>query len=194
MKTKFLLLVTLLIVSYGCKKDEINAYYLNCKINNQKWIAEKYESLLSNKQVLSAGAYYDPNSQWIQIWGDRSIVDNSQDYGYMQGCIYINIADFNGAGTYTLMEYPSSGFGNSVLYQNWASSEVFYPDIYYPCSIKASTTGNNAGSCSITKFDSINQIIEGEFSFNVSHQGCDLVASITDGKFSLKYEIEDINN
>ncbi len=194
MKTKILLLLTLLIVSYGCKKDEINAYCFNCKINQQKWIAEKYESLLSNKQVLSAGAYYDPNSRWIQIWGDRSIVDQSQDYGYMQGCICINIAGFNGAGIYPLMEYPFSGYGNSVLLQNWASSEVIHPDIHYPCSIKAYTTVNSIGSCTITKFDSINLIIEGEFSFNANHQGCDLVVSITNGKFSLKYEREDINN
>lgn len=184
----------MLIVSYGCKKDEINAYFFNCKINEQNWVAEKYESLLSNKQVLSAGASYDPNARWIQIWGDRSIVDHSHDYGYMQGCICINIADFNGAGTYTLMEYPSSGYGNSVLMLNWASSEVIHPDIYYPCSIKAYTTGNNTGSCTITMFDSINRIIEGEFSFNAKHQGCDLVASLTNGKFSLNYEIEDINN
>lgn len=194
MKTKPLLLAALLMIGYGCKKEEIVKYYFNCKVNQEKWYAEKYEGFFSDKKVLAAGAYYDPDSQWIQIWGDRSINDSSHGDGYMQGCIVINIAGFEKTGDYYLGEYPTSGTGYSYLLQNWGCSEVAYPGIYYPCSMAAYTTADDNGRCTITKFDADNRIIEGEFSFNATHRGCDLVTSITDGKFSLKYEIKGIGD
>ncbi len=193
----FLTLLALLLFFQGsCDKDDTEPFYLSCKINGEKWEALKYESLLSNKHVLAASAYYDPDSAWLQLGGSRSVKTPSKPDSYMQGGMTINIIDFEGEGSYKLENYPVSGIGiYSWRYHSWARMEIWYADpMPEPGASNAYTTDEYTGVCTITKFDTTNQIIEGEFHFDALHRSYDVVANVTDGKFRLKYEIKEIDN
>jgi|GEM_PF-3994503 len=192
----FLTLLALLLFFQGsCDKDDTAPFYLSCKINGEKWEALKYESLLSNKHVLAASAYYDPDSDWLQIGGSRSVKTPSKPDGYMQGGLTINIIDFEGAGSYTLAKYPGGGPGISYLLKSWATMEIRYSDpMPEPGGYYAYTTDEYTGVFTITKFDTTNQVIEGEFHFDALHRSYDVVANVTDGKFRLEYEIKEIDN
>ncbi len=199
MKTKHLFLIAfaalMLFFQGSCKKDDTSPFYISCKINGEKWEALKYESLLSNKHVLAARAYYDPDSAWLQIGGSRSVKTPSQPDSYMQGGMTINIIDFEGEGNYTLANYPGAGPGISYLLKSWATMEIRYSvPMPEPGGYKANTTDEYTGVCTITKFDTTNQIIEGEFDFDALHRDYDVVANVTAGKFRLEYEIKEIGN
>ncbi len=200
MKAKHSILIAfaalLLFFQGSCKKDDTRPFYLSCKINGEKWEALKYESLLSNKHVLAARAYYDPDSAWLQIGGSRSVKTPSQPDSYMRGDMSINIIDFDGEGSYKLKDYPLSGSGLYFWrYHNWAKMAIRYSDpMPESGSYDASTTDEYTGVCIITKFDTANQIIEGEFHFDALHRSYDVVANVTAGKFRLEYEIKEIGN
>ncbi len=197
MKTKHLFLITfsalLLFFQGSCDKDDTKPFYLSCKINGEKWEALKYESLLSNRQVLAASAYHDPDSAWFQIGGSRSIKTPSKPDSYMQGGMTINIIDFEGEGSYKLEKYPEQGPPSYLLF-NWATMDVRYAYPFPAGSYTARTTDDYTGVLNITKFDTTNHIIKGEFFFDAFHISNDVVANVTDGKFRLKYEIKEIGN
>ncbi|HKK09985.1 MAG TPA: hypothetical protein VJ939_04070 [Bacteroidales bacterium] len=198
MKTKHYILIAfaalLLFFQGSCKKDDTRPFYLSCKINGEKWEALKYESLLSNKHVLAARAYYDPDSAWLQIGGSRSVKTPSQPDSYMRGGMTINIIDFDGEGSYNLKEHPRGGVGISVLLKSWAWMEIVYAVPFPASEYPAFTTDEYTGVCTITRFDTNNQIIEGEFHFDALHWDQDVVANVTAGKFRLDYEIKEIGN
>ncbi len=199
MKAKHSILIAfaalLLFFQGSCKKDDTRPFYLSCKINGEKWEALKYESLLSNKHVLAASAYYDPDSAWFKFGAGRSIKTPSHPDSYMRGNLSINIIDFKGEGSYTLVQRPPAGPGISYLLQNWAWMEIRYTDPMPGSGVyTAITTDEYTGVCTITKFDAESQIIEGVFHFDASHISYDAVANVTDGKFRLEYEIIDIND
>ncbi len=191
--TFFSLFALLLFLQGSCKKDDTKPFYLSCRINGEKWEALKYASLLSNEHVLAAKAFYDPNYSWLQLGGSRSVKTPSQPDSYMRGGMTINIIDFEGEGSYILTKYPGAGPGISYLLQSWATMEIWYA-IPMPESgtSNASTTDEYTGTCTITKFDKNNQIIEGEFHFDALHGDYDVVVNVTNGKFRLEYEIREI--
>lgn len=198
MKTKtpiFLILFAFLLFFQGsCDKEDTEPFYLSCKINGEKWEALKYV-LFSDEPVLAASAYHDTDSAWLQIGGSRSIKTPSKPDSYMQGGMTINIIDFEGEGSYTLAKYPGAGPGISYLLKSWATMEIWYA-IPMPGTgtANASTTDEYTGVFTITKFDTTNQIIEGDFYFDALHRDYDVVANVTDGKFRLEYEIKEIGN
>jgi hypothetical protein len=200
MKTKSLIILTiftlLLFFQGSCDKDGSKPFYLSCKINGEKWEALKYESLLSNRQVLAASAYYDPDNSWLQVGGSRSVKTPSQPDSYMRGGMTINIIDFEGEGNYKLENYPTSGNGFYFWrYHSWARMEIRYSvPMPQPGTYIASTTDEYTGICTITKFDKKNQIIEGEFHFDALHLDYDVVVNVAAGKFRLEYDIKEIGN
>lgn len=118
MKTLIKICLLLFALLTACKKDDSQPFYLLCKINGEKWEALKYESLLSNRHVLAARAYYDPDSAWLQVGGSRSVKTPSQPDSYMHGSMTINIIDFDGVGSYILTKYPGAGPSISYLLQS----------------------------------------------------------------------------
>ncbi|HCX98507.1 MAG: hypothetical protein PHD00_12180 [Bacteroidales bacterium] len=195
MKTLIKICLLLLVLLTACKKDDSHPFYLTCKINGKKWEALKYESLLSNRHVLAARAYYDPDSAWLQVGGSRSVKTPSQPDSYMHGSMTINIIDFEGEGSYILKNYPLSGSGLYFWrYHSWANMDIRYTEPFPAETYNASTTDEYTGVCTITKFDTTNQIIEGEFHFDALHRDFDVVANVTAGKFRLEYEIKEIGS
>lgn len=192
MKTLIKICLLLFALLTACKKDDSQPFYLLCKINGEKWEALKYESLLSNRHVLAARAYYDPDSAWLQVGGSRSVKTPSQPDSYMHGSMTINIIDFDGVGSYILTKYPGAGPSISYLLQSWATMEIVYAVPFPASEIPAFTTDEYTGVCTITRFDTKNQIIEGEFYFDAFHWDFDVVANVTAGKFRLEYEIKEI--
>ncbi len=192
--TFFSLFALLLFLQGSCKKDDTKPFYFSCRINGEKWEALKYESLLSNRQVLAATVYHDPEYSWIKIGVSRSVKTPSQPDSYMRGGMSINIIDFKGDGSYILEKYPLTGVvGISYLLHSWASMEIRYSDpMPEPGGYSAYTTDEFTGVCIVTKFDTINQIIEGEFHFDALHRDYEVVVNVTDGKFRLEYEIREI--
>ena len=192
--TFFSLFALLLFLHGSCKKDDTKPFYFSCRINGEKWEALKYESLLSNRQVLAASAYYDPENSWLQIGCSRSVKTPSQPDSYMRGGMTINIIDFEGEGNYKLENYPTSGYGLYFWrYYSWARMEIRYSvPMPEPGGYRAFTTTEYTGACIITKFDTKNQIIEGEFHFDALHGDYDVVVNVTNGKFRLEYEIREI--
>lgn len=186
--------VLLLFFQGSCKKEKTSPYYFSCKINGGKWVPMKYKSLISNDQVLAAYAYYDPNSQWLQLGASRAVSTPSQPEGYMEGGMTINIINFDGAKSYDLVNYPWSGSGLYFwLYFTWAHMEIRYSvPMPHPGGYSASTTDNHTGICTITLLDTINRVIEGEFHFDALHRDYDAVVNVTNGKFRLRYEIKEI--
>jgi hypothetical protein len=75
----------------------------------------KYKSLISNDQVLAAFAFYDPNSQWLQLGASRAVSTPSHPDGYMGGGMTINLASFVEEQEYPLQKYPGAGPGISYL-------------------------------------------------------------------------------
>lgn len=72
--------------------------------------------------------------------------------------------------------------------------DIRYTEPFPAETYNASTTDEYTGVCTITKFDTTNQIIEGEFHFDALHRDFDVVANVTAGKFRLEYEIKEIGS
>jgi hypothetical protein len=193
--TLLTLFAALLLVQSSCDKDGSKPFYLSCRINGEKWEALKYESLLSNRQVLAATVYHDPEYAWVKIGASRSVKTPSHPDSYMRGGMSINIIGFEGVGSYSLSKYPGAGPGISYLLESWATTEIWYAiPMPEPGTSNASTTDEYTGVCIITKFDTKNQIIEGEFHFNALHRDYDVVVNVKAGIFRLEYEIKNIGN
>jgi hypothetical protein len=191
--TLLTLFAALLLVQSSCDKDGSKPFYLSCRINGEKWEALKYESLLSNRQVLAATVYHDPEYAWVKIGASRSVKTPSHPDSYMRGGMSINIIGFEGEGSYTLTKYPVSGLvGISYLLESWASMDISYAEPFPAGTYNASTTDEYTGVLTITKFDSKDLIIEGEFYFNALHHNDDVVVNVSDGQFRLEYEIKEI--
>lgn len=108
-----------------------------------------------NYKGIASGLYY-PNTNYL-------VVTATDDSTALYDVIKIGLRSFTGIATYTLNEANYFTGTNSWAYYTYGSNGS---NFYIYC-----TNGINpyTGTCSITKFDTVNKIVSGGFSFTARY-------------------------
>lgn len=155
----------------SCKKDPLpkptqtGANMMACRVNGEKWIAGDY---LTTKGAPTG--WYDKQNKVLNIYGKH--IDKR-----LNRTITITVKNVAATGTYSLVNSPFS--------QGFCGIFDFRPDKYYY------TDYQNSGSITFTRFDTVNRIYSGTFSFKATRYVATNVANstdvirITDGRFDV---------
>jgi hypothetical protein len=169
-------LILLLSVTFAaCKKDknstnddqlppatQTGANTFGCLINGKV-----YKPNGGGIAIQSLSVSYDPTFQGGKL-GIRTSMRNPSKID-----LTINADSINSIGTYTLVQAS----------KYW----IFYADFNVNnCSFETINTPPTSGILTITKFDIVNKIVSGTFSFKVSTSTCGVIDA-TDGRFDVKY-------
>lgn len=182
-----LLALLVLFCAYSCNKNDEpdNQFPPNTEVGANTFMFRVNEGEIINSQVgyLSAKprihVFYNHidtflnNNFLFQIDGHKVLLEDNINVG-------ININYMPKTGIYALSEYAPAGKSNYAYYDNLSPTELHY------C-----TDAGNSGELNITKLDTVNHIISGNFHFMASQWclsgNCNGVVTV-EGQFDVKYK------
>ena len=151
----------ILLSIVACKKEPVETYYFNCKIDGQYFEPENQGGL--GEYPITAKLLYDGIDLRIDVY------KNLQN-------VFIAVRDSAKVKpqTYQLTNTP---YRPVAIYDNNLSGNDYRTDSTF------------TGFVNINLLDKANMIIEGTFSFTAYNTALNDTVSITEGKFKLKYTL-----
>ncbi|MGE0076607.1 MAG: DUF6252 family protein [Bacteroidales bacterium] len=142
-----------------------------CLVNGKVWLPRGVPF-----SSVGTVAWVNSSYNYLSVGANQ---DNSQSIGFV-----LKDTEINSGMVYTL----NSNVNSHADFESRCETGAY---CYYGSNSK------NVGELTITKFDTINMIVSGLFSFKAyfteaqaSDCGCDSLFSITEGRFDLKYSLQ----
>lgn len=182
--TLFILLIILLTNSCSCKKEvsdplsslppetHTGANTFGCLINGNAFIPDGPS--LFGPSTLKCAYQYINKGYYFQLSANNQSSNPEDFYSIGIGTDSLKIRE-NGAYQLTNINIPNLAFGG---YNHYTIQNLYTKPSY--------TTDKDPGNLTITKFDSIHQVVSGTFWFNVISERGDTI-KITKGRFDMQY-------
>jgi len=151
----------ILLSIVACKKEPVETYYFNCKIDGQYFEPEKQGGL--GEYPITAKLLYDGIDLRIDVF--KGIKN-----------IFIAVRDSTKVKTqqYQLTNTP---YKPTAIYDDNFDGNEYRTD------------STSTGYINLFLLDEVSQVIEGSFNFNAYNSVLNDTIQITDGKFKLKYTL-----